>query len=269
MPTAHLNGIDIQYVVEGDGPPLLYISGSGHTLEKADPVLDTLAERFTTATFDKRGLGRSSIPPGPYTMADYAADAIALTDHLGWPTFRLIGISFGGMVAQEVAVTWPERIERLALLCTSPGGAGGHSFPLHTLAEMPPREQQELGRRLLDSRFTGRWLHEHPEDAAFLAMLDAEEAATAAAPDPERERGEHAQLAARIGHDVWDRLPRVTCPTLVAVGVHDMLAPPENGRRIAGRVADGRLAQFDGGHLFFRYDPAALPTVTDFLRGID
>ena len=73
---------------------------------------------------DQRGLGRTSIPEGPYTMADYAADAAALLDAVGWERCRVVGISFGGMVAQEFAVTWPQRVERLALLCTSPGVRG-------------------------------------------------------------------------------------------------------------------------------------------------
>ena len=78
---------------------------------------------------DQRGLGRSSIPAGPYTMAQYAADALGLLDAVGWSTCRVVGVSFGGMVAQELAVTAPERVERLALMCTSPGGAGGSSYP--------------------------------------------------------------------------------------------------------------------------------------------
>ena len=82
------------------------------------------AKRFDVVAHDQRGLGRTEIPPTPYTMADYAADAMALVDHVGWDRCRVVGISFGGMVAQEIAVTWPERVERLALLCTSPGGAG-------------------------------------------------------------------------------------------------------------------------------------------------
>jgi 3-oxoadipate enol-lactonase len=99
-----------------------------------------LVQPFTkaadTVAADQRGLGRTEIPPGPYTMADYAADALALADHVGWATFALVGVSFGGMVAQEVAVTAPERIERLALVCTSPGGPDAASYPLHTLKDL-------------------------------------------------------------------------------------------------------------------------------------
>ena len=125
MPTAALNGIDVHYERAGDGPPLLFINGSGSTLTEAAPMLDRLRRHFDVLAHDQRGLGRTSMPDGPYTMADYAADAAALADHVGWDRFRVLGISFGGMVAQELAVTVPERLGRLALLETSPGGAGG------------------------------------------------------------------------------------------------------------------------------------------------
>ena len=101
---------------------------------------------------DQRGLGRTAIPPGPYSMADYAADAIALLDHVGWERARVVGISFGGMVAQELAVTVPDRVERLALLCTSPGGAGGASYPLHELAALPDAEQMAERARCCSTR---------------------------------------------------------------------------------------------------------------------
>src|SRR5215475_7324379 len=122
MPTAHLNGIDVYFEREGSGRPLLYLNGSGATLDGSALFIDPFRKAADTVAADQRGLGNTEIPPGPYSMADYAADALALADHVGWPTFALVGVSFGGMVAQEVAVTAPERIERLALLCTSPGG---------------------------------------------------------------------------------------------------------------------------------------------------
>src|SRR5688572_26562391 len=151
-------------------------------------------------------------------MADYAADAAGLLDHVGWERCALVGISFGGMVAQEIAVTWPERITRLALVCTSPGGPGRASYPLHELADLPAAEAAAIGLRLLDTRFTPAWLAEHPQDRA---LVEARAARTGSPPSPETRRGEVEQLGARRHHDVWDRLPRVTCPTLVAGGHYD------------------------------------------------
>ena len=135
-----MNGIDVHYERGGDGPPLLFCNGSGATLESSAPVIARFREHFDVVAHDQRGLGRTTIPPGPYTMADYAADAAALLDHVGWERCALVGISFGGMVAQELAVTWPERFARLALVCTSPGGTRAGVVPA-------PRARRAAGGR--------------------------------------------------------------------------------------------------------------------------
>jgi pimeloyl-ACP methyl ester carboxylesterase len=104
MATVRLNGIDVHYERRGCGPRLLFLNGSGATLEAVAPLLDIYAARFDLLAHDQRGLGRTSIPDGPYSMADYAADAAALAAHVGWDSYRVVGTSFGGMVAQELAV---------------------------------------------------------------------------------------------------------------------------------------------------------------------
>ncbi|MCD9625461.1 alpha/beta fold hydrolase [Rhabdothermincola salaria] len=264
MPTAHVNGIDVFYERGGDGPRLLFCNGSFATLATSAMLVDVFRGRFDTVAHDQRGLGRTEIPPGPYSMGDYAADALALADHVGWDTFRLVGISFGGMVAQEIAVTAPERIERLALLCTSPGGEGGSSYPMHELREMDPAERAEVSRRIMDTRFTPEWLAEHPADRMFVEGLANR---PGVAPGSEAERGEREQAAARAHHDVWDRLARITCPTLVASGRYDGIAPLANGEAIASRIPGAELRVYEGGHGFFAQDRKAFPEVLDFLAG--
>ena len=111
---------------------------------------------------------RPRCPEGPYSMADYAADALGLMDHVGWASCRVVGVSFGGMVAQELAVTAPDRVERLALVCTSPGGIGGASYPLHELTSLSDEERTAISVPLLDTRFNPEWLAEHPLDAAIV-----------------------------------------------------------------------------------------------------
>jgi pimeloyl-ACP methyl ester carboxylesterase len=263
MPTAHLNGIDIYYEEHGEGPNLLFFNGSGSTLAEAGMMVQVYAGAgLHVAAHDQRGLGKTSIPPGPYTMADYAADGIALADHLGWDTFRAVGTSFGGMVAQEVAVTVPERVERLALLCTSSGGAGQPSYPLHELRDLPPAEAQAVAMKLMDTRFDATWLAEHPSDRALVEMMANRSKAERGS---ERERGEIEQMEARRGHDVWDRLPRITCPTLVASGRYDGIAPASNGEAIASQIPAAELRVYEGGHAFFGQDPQAFPDILAFL----
>lgn len=264
MPLAALNGIDVYYERRGSGPRTLFVNGSGSTLEEAALIVDVLAGGCEVLAHDQRGLGRTSIPPGPYSMADYAADAIALLDHVGWDRARVVGISFGGMVAQEVAVTVPERVERLALLCTSPGGPDRASYPLHELADLPPDEAAATGLALLDTRFTPEWLASHPSDQALVEMVASRRAGS---DDPEVARGKGEQLGARAGHDVCDRLDRITCPTLVAGGRYDGIAPPANSEAIAARIPGADLRFYEGGHAFLAQDPAAFPDVLDFLTG--
>jgi 3-oxoadipate enol-lactonase len=262
VPTARLRDIAVYYERSGDGPALLFLNGSGATLASTGQLVDVFRSRFDVVAHDQRGLGRSEIPPGPYAMADYAADALALLDHVGWQSCRVVGVSFGGMVAQELAVTAPERVERLALVCTSAGGAAGASYPLHELEALTTDERAHAAKQLLDTRFDDTWLAEHPGDAALAEMMAARHAATKSA---EQARGEREQLLARSRHDVTDRLDRIACRTLVAAGRYDGIAPLPNSEAIANRMPNSELRVYDGGHAFFAQDPQALPDIIEFL----
>ena len=262
MPSVAVNGIDLYYERTGEGRRLLYLTGSGATLATSGLVLAPFAKHFDLVAHDQRGLGRTSIPAGPYTMADYAADAIGLLDHLGWRSARVAGLSFGGMVAQELAVTHPERVERLALLCTSPGGAGGSSYPLHELRDLPPEDRRVVGTALLDTRFTPEYLAAHPGQQV-LADVMAERGDAPRTSDVGR--GEALQLEARRHHDVWDRLPAISCPTLVAAGRYDGIAPLTNAEAIVSRIPGAALRTYEGGHAFIAQDRSAIPDVIEFL----
>lgn len=260
MPISSASGIDIHYERSGSGPRLLFLTGSGTTVEGSRPVIGSFAASFDTVAPDYRGMGKSAIPPGPYGMADCAGDALAVMDHLGWDSARVAGISFGGMVAQELAVEAPGRVERLALLCTSAGGPGGSSYPLHELASLDASERSRVMRTLLDSRFDDRWLAAHPGDRELVRVLEAR-AAGSGAPG----RGARLQLDARRHHDVADRLSSITCPTLVACGRFDGIAPAANSEAIAARIAGAELRVYEGGHALFVQDPRAVPEVVTFL----
>lgn len=259
MPELPLDQLDLYYELHGSGPRVLLFNGSGQSIESSRPLIEVLATRCTVAVHDQRGLGRSSAAAPPYSMADYASDGAALLDHLGWEDAAVFGISFGGMVAMEFAVTWPTRLTRLALACTSPGGPTHSSYPLEQLATLPEDERVTEGLRVLDRRFAQPgWFDDHPDDLALVARL-AEGQRAGATP------GAAAQLAARAGHDVCDRLDRIACPTLVMAGAYDGIAPIENARYIVEHVDGAELREYEGGHAFLAQDPAALPAVLDFL----
>jgi pimeloyl-ACP methyl ester carboxylesterase len=263
VPTVTTDGVDIYYERRGSGPRFVFLNGSGGTIEGSTLLLALFEDSFDLLAHDNRGLGRSSPSAGPYGMAACASGALAVMDAVGWVDACVLGVSFGGMVAQELAVSAPERVVRLALLCTSPGGEGGASYPLHELEGLSDAEVASVRPRLLDTRFDDEWLAGHPQDRRLVEMMADRSAAT----DPDVRRGRHQQLEARRTHDVWDRLPRVTCPTLVACGRFDGIAPPANSAAIASRITGAELRTYEGGHAFLAQDPRAAADVVAFLKG--
>ena len=261
MAHAYHEGNEIYYERTGSGPRLLLCNGSGTTVDGSRLLFTLFDDAFDLVVFDYRGMGRSQAAPAPYGMAACAADALAVMDAVGWERSSVLGVSFGGMVAQEIAVTEPGRVERLALLCTSSGGAGGSSYPLHELAALEPETRSELSHLLLDTRFDDEWLEVHPGDRRLVALMDAR----AGGAGGDGEAGAELQMEARRGHDVWERLGAIDCPTLVACGRFDGIAPPANSAAIAGAVPRAVLAAYEGGHAFFVQDPRAIPDVVDFL----
>lgn len=262
MPTCELSDVTLHYEIFGEGPRVLFFNGSGATLATSAPLIKALAKNCEVLAHDQRGLGKTSVPDGPYTMAQYAADGAALLDHVGWDTCMVVGISFGGMVTQEFAVTWPERVTRLVLLCTSAGGEAGSSYPLHELAALPPDERMEKTLLITDRRYTPEWLAEHPADAEMVKMRkDA-----AAVPKSDLVlKGESLQLQARMSHDVANRLHHISCPTYVTAGRYDDLAPLSNSEQIARRIPDAVLSVYEGGHMFTAQDRQAILDIRQFL----
>jgi 3-oxoadipate enol-lactonase len=257
VPTAPLPRVNLFHEVVGAGPPLLAVNGSGTDLRMPMSSLEwPVVEHFTVAAYDHRGLGRSEPedPDRQPTMDDFAGDAIGLADHLGWDRFAVVGISFGGMVAQHVAALAGDRVERLVLACTSSGGAGGSSYPLHDVAPLPPDERATRMVDIVDTRSAA--------DDGFRELLRSFLEADVAPPSA----GYLKQLEARRHHDAWERLPSITASTLVAAGRHDGIAPLANSEALADRIPDARLEVFDGGHGFFVQDPAAWPAIVAFLR---
>jgi 3-oxoadipate enol-lactonase len=262
MPRVRANGIELYYEVAGRGPRLLFISGTGGDLRTRPNVFDgPLPEAFEILAYDQRGLGQSAVPPGPYAMADYGNDAAALLDALGWGQVPVIGVSFGGMVAQELVLRHPRSVRSLVLCCTSPGGAGGASYPLHELAKLSDDERVVRQLELSDTRRDAAWRAANPERFAELARL------TRAAVRADRnETGAALQLAARAGHDTWGRLSTIRTPVLVAGGRYDGIAPVANSRGLADRIPGAELQLFEGGHLFMIQDRTAYPAIIEWLR---
>ena len=247
-------------------PPLLFISGSGSDLRVKPNQFDSaLASAFRLLCYDQRGLGRTSVPDGDYTMQQYADDAAALLDGLGIDQIPVIGVSFGGMVAQEFVLRHPDRVQCLVLACTSSGGAGGASYPLHELHHLPPLERAQANLKVADLRHTDEWIEAHPDQWQMRIDMSLAARAQLADADASAADGAYKQLLARRGHDTFARLPQIKVPTLLAAGEFDGIAPLANMQVIAEQIAGSELQTFRGGHMFLIQDKTAYPEIIQWL----
>ena len=265
MPRIRVRDIDVYYEIHGSGPRLLFIGGSGGDLRQKPGVFDgPLVRQFEVLSYDQRGLGQSSTPAGPYSMKDYAVDAAALLEVVGWTECLVMGVSFGGMVAQELVCQFPEVVERLVLACTSSGGTGGASYPLHELQELGEEERILRLIGISDSRNDRQWQDAHPEALAALIHLAKRRAATGA-DEPDRDIGQGLQFAARKEHDVYDRLRDFALPVYICAGLYDGIAPPDNQHQLERNIPGAELEFFEGGHMFLIQDKTAFVKIAAFL----
>ena len=256
-------GVRIAYEVIGDGPPLVLAHGLGYARWGWEPVAPTLADHFTVLTFDNRGIGASDIPEGPYTARAMAADVAAVLDAAGMDRAHVAGTSLGGMVAQEFAIRWPERVDRLVLACTTPGG--GRAFPLpertlRLIAEAPTLAPEVALRRFVENAVAERTVAERPELVQRIYEKRLE--------FPPHPSGWQAQAAAGTSHDACSRLHEIQAPTLILHGTEDGVVDPRNAAVLARAIPAARVVMFPGtGHLFFWEEPDRfVEIVRDFLE---
>jgi len=260
MPFVEARDARIYYELDGSGPRLLMIPGSRARGFPRTP--SPLRSQFEVLRYDHRGVGQTETSDATYTMADLADDAAALLDAVGWDNCAVLGVSLGGMVAQELVLRHPARVTRLVLACTSSGGAGGKSFPLETLLDLSAEERarQLLGRA--DTRHDGRWQETHRDDTRTLIEQTVP---MVSARDQDAERQYHRLLKARAQHDTFGRLHEISIPVYVCGGLYDGIAPPSNARALAAQIPGARVDFFEGGHGFLLQDPRASVEIARFL----
>lgn len=253
------DGTTIAWDERGAGAPLLLIHGLGYARWGWGPVVDLLAERFRVLAFDNRGIGGSDAPAGPYATRQLAEDAVSVLDAAEVEQAHVLGTSLGGMVAQELVLGWPRRVDRLVLACTTPGGPTAHPMPERTIRlmqEAPTLPREERFRRFVQNALSP------PYDGAVVDRITAlrlEESQSLEA--------WQAQAAAALGFDAFGRLAEIEAPTLVVTGTADEVVDPRNSDVLAERIPNARLERFDGcGHLFFWQEPERfVRLVTEFL----
>lgn len=247
-----VNGTDLHVERRGAGEPLLLVQGmSGHSLHWGEDFLGALERDFELLLYDHRGVGRSAPHEGPLAIDELAADAAALLDALGVARAHVLGISMGGMIAQELALSAPERVLSLTLGATYCGGPQArftsdaviNELALAILSGDPQRKVQ-----------TG-W--EYNVSAPFAAGKgNFARFSEIAALHPVALPTILAQVQAIIDHDTSERLAELGTPTLVVHGTADQMLDSSNGELVAGLIPGARLELLDGiGHLFFWEQP--------------
>ena len=246
MPVATLpGGHRVGYESRGRGDALLLIAGLGRDRRMWDAQVPALSERLRVVTFDNRGVGESARPAGPYSAAQMAADALGLLDVLEIERAHVAGASLGGLIAQEIALSCPERVERLALLCTHAGRPLAVPMAQDVLAAIVPDPNADPLERLVGAMRLAYGDSFWRENAAALAAAAASRLSSL--PGPE---SWWAQAAAGAGFSWSGR--RLLLPTLVLTGDEDRIVPAMNSAALRRLIPGSELAVFaGGGHYFF------------------
>jgi 3-oxoadipate enol-lactonase len=226
---------------------IIFLGGSNFDLRiKKAFLASSILTEYEFVTYEPRGIHRSSVPDGDWSMSDFSNDAQDLMKWLGWENVVILGESFGGMTALHLSIDCPEKILAMAISSATPGGAGGSSL---SLLPMLGLEIEEFSRKMLlqqDSRlselakqrpdeFEAKLNRRISEDTQFLSVSG-------------RSGGYEKLLLAREQHDVFDYLLSIKCPCLVIAGEYDLQAPLEHQKAMAGRLNGAVYREYQGGH---------------------
>ncbi len=249
MPFIENQGAKIYWDEQGQGEPILLIMGLGWPSTMWHRTRPILAAHYRTIAFDNRGAGWSEVPPGPYSIATLASDAASVLDAAGTQRAHLLGASMGGMIAQEFALQYPERVRLLVLACTTCGGPHATQADPEVIRvllhrEGAPSERAEAVVPFIYDASTPR--ERIDEDLAILSKNYA---------TPE---GYMAQLLGILAWEAYTRLPQIRVPTLVIHGANDRLVPAANGDLLARRIAGAQLVKLaNASHIFMTDQPDA------------
>jgi pimeloyl-ACP methyl ester carboxylesterase len=253
MPTIELaTGPTLNYVRRGEGEPMLLIQGmSGNHLAWGEPFLSDLERDFDVVAYDHRGVGRSSAVTDPFTITDLADDAAALIAALGWESAHVVGISMGGMVAQELALRHPDRIRTLTLGCTYSGGEGSALTSSQVSTKLAEAMMAGDPDRAIATAYEVNVSPGYGADKSAYGTF-YEMATALPTPVPVI----MLQMQAIAAHNTLDRLHEISVPTLVIHGTVDEMLPYSNAVLIASKIPDAQLETLEGvGHMFWWEQP--------------
>jgi 3-oxoadipate enol-lactonase len=263
MSVAQSGEVRIAYEIRGDGDPLVMIHGLGYDRFGWGPLPDLLAQDFSVVVFDNRGVGESDVPEGPYAVSQMAADVVAVLDDAGIGESSVFGVSLGGYIAQELALTYPERVRKLVLASTAPGGPRSHPMPaagIEAFGRYPTMEREAGLRLMVENSLGAHGVRERPELVEEIYRYRLERAPSIA--------GWQAQAYAGATYDAYDRIGSIEAPTLVLQGGADNVVDARNAELLAELIPNARVELIpDRGHLMMWEEGERLaPVVKEFLQ---
>jgi pimeloyl-ACP methyl ester carboxylesterase len=278
MSTVKVGDLDVYYEVHGNGDPLLLIMGLAADSTAWMFQVPDFEQHYRTIVFDNRGVGRTSKPAGPYTMHQMADDAAGLLDALAVDRAHVVGVSMGGMIAQELAIRYPGRVRSLVLACTYP----------------EPDAEIERNRRFTVEKLGGSVTSEGELEVDFKAIhpMDFLQQLLPTVFNPEfiaRELPKLiqvfsgalqygfsmeailGQVAAAMSHKATDRLHEIAVPTLVITGDADRLIPPANSDILAKYIPGAKLVRVPGGSHGFNFETPDVfnRAILEFLASVE
>lgn len=248
MPTLTANNIEINYEMEGQGPPLCLIMGQACSLRQWKWMADILSENFQVITFDNRGSGKSEKPDIEYSTEMMAMDIHGLLEKLGIPRSHIFGVSFGGMIAQRFALMFPESVDRLILGATMPNYDRFPPAPetIEALQSSALVTIPESVRIIMDLFYTKGFFQNSParaEEIRKIMTVEKEEQPTDIM---------FRQIGAAMGHDTLNELKNIKAATLIICGEDDPVTPAGNSRFMKNEIPDSTLTLLpDTRHAFW------------------
>ena len=265
MPTAEVDGVTLYYEIHGSGYPLLLIRGLGSNADHWYGQVPAFSAHYQTIVFDNRGIGRSDKPDMPYTIPMMAEDAVGLLDALQIPKAHVLGLSMGGLIAQQIALDHADRVNGLVLCCTGRGGnrmVRPPDFENQARPEALYGSSEEAALKAQLNLFAAETIQSHPE-----VVQKYLETSQKHPPDPGTLARQRDAIQA---FDSYEDLPKIKVPTLIMAGAEDALVPPENSKILAERIPGSRLEIVaGGGHQFMVEQPEVVnQIVLEFLSGL-
>jgi pimeloyl-ACP methyl ester carboxylesterase len=253
MPKVQANGIDIYYEMKGAGEPLLLIAGFACDVSIWSLIASRLTSKYQVITFDNRGVGRSSAPDQPYTIAEMAEDVSALLDQLGVRSAHVAGHSMGGQIAQVLAIANPEKVRSLILLASGARINEHNRAIIETWGKLPQLVDRRTAAQLsLPWIYTPRF---YARPGAISQIIDI----ILGNPFPSTPHGIFHQSRAISRYDGTDRLGEICCPTLVVAAQEDILLPGPHSDELVRAIPDAELVVLqETGHGFLIESPEAV-----------